>query len=151
MIDGWWPLDHSRWDLVGASSLSSTPCTRLVGYIKWLFGYRNVPCTSAWSTTPGQCLQSSTPSKRDRYKYKTTILEPCPQKLQLPWTHLSSIYTHPCDMFDCKRRWCQIKPDQFPARFCLGLRRLPEESEHVLPWTQAWVMYFALQIWPKKH
>ena len=38
MIDGWWPLDHSRWDLVGASSLSSTPCTRLVGFKKngWL-------------------------------------------------------------------------------------------------------------------
>ena len=34
MIDGWWPLDHSRWDLVGASSLSSTPCTRLVGFKK---------------------------------------------------------------------------------------------------------------------
>ena len=30
----WLVVDHSRWDLVGASSLSSTPCTRLVGFKK---------------------------------------------------------------------------------------------------------------------
>ena len=39
----WLVVDHSRWDLVGVSSLSSTPCTRLVGCIKWLVGYKN--CT----------------------------------------------------------------------------------------------------------